>query len=425
MKQPSDPRRADRRSKAESRGVQWLTAGRVRTHALVLAACLWTIYAADMSAPGLRDRFGIIKGADFLHFYTLGKLALGNRGDLLYDMRAQATEIAKLVPEAGGYAYVPLYGPQVSLFFAPFALLSYRWALAAWLALNVLIYGLCCFAVWRTCPNLKSEGTIVLAAAVAFPGFFHLILWGQTSGLALLCFTLVYLALRIRQPFLAGLAFGLLIFKPQLVLAAAIVFLCSGEWKIISASIVAAAAQLGIAWWHYGSEVMRNYLHAITHMREVFPFLEPRLYQTFSLRSFWALLLPWGHFAWGFYFVSAMAALVLAFLTWRTQATLAPRYSALLLASVLVAPHLTVSDLVILAPAFLLLTDWAMTAQDESFPAKMKLLIYLCYPLFLLGFLTRFIHVQLAVLAMAAMLWLCRRASSQHNATEPPPGPRH
>ena len=61
----------------------WLTVGRVRIHGLLLAVCLWTVYAVDMSAPGLLDRNGLVKGTDFLHFYTLGNLALRGRGDLL------------------------------------------------------------------------------------------------------------------------------------------------------------------------------------------------------------------------------------------------------------------------------------------------------------------------------------------------------
>jgi hypothetical protein len=401
-----------------------LTARRIRMHALLLAVCLWTVYAVDMSTPGLCDRFGMIKGADFLHFYTLGKLALENRGDLLYNMRAQSTELAKLVPEAAGYVYVPLYGPQVSLFFVPFALLPYEWALTAWLTLNLLVYALCCFAVWKTCANLQSQKWIVLAAAIAFPGFFHLLLWGQTSGLALLCFTLVYLALRTRHPFLAGLALGSLIFKPQLGLAAAVVFVFAGEWQVVAGSVIAASLQLGIAWWHYGTAVMRNYLYALTHLRGVLSPLEPRLYHTHSLRAFWILLLPWSSASsavWGLYFVSAVAALLMLLLCWRSRAPLALRYSALLVASVLVAPHLTVYDLVILAPAFLLLADWALSCSNQPLAAATLVLLYLCYPLFLLGPLTRFTHLQLSVVALFGLLWLIQRASAQAATPEQSP----
>jgi hypothetical protein len=165
--------------------LSWLTARRVRTHGLLLAICLWTVYAADLATPGLRDPNGLIKGTDFLHFYTLGKIALLGRGDLLYDMRGQSELMERLVPEARGYSYVSLYGAQVSLLFAPLAKLAYGYALTAWLLLNVVIYATCCFTVWRRCPMLQKERWTVLILAAAFPGFFHLLAWGQTSGVAL------------------------------------------------------------------------------------------------------------------------------------------------------------------------------------------------------------------------------------------------
>jgi hypothetical protein len=139
------------------KSASWLTAKRIRIHGLLLALCLWTIYAVDMSAPGLIDRNGLVKGTDFLHFYTLGNLALRGRGDLLYNMLAQAKLAHQFVTRAPDSVYVALYGPQMSLFFAPFARLSYGWALTAWLSLNLLIYAICCYAVWRTCPRLHAN----------------------------------------------------------------------------------------------------------------------------------------------------------------------------------------------------------------------------------------------------------------------------
>ncbi len=391
--------------------VTWLTAKRVRVHGLLLAVCLWTVYAVEMSTPGLLDRNGLVKGTDFLHFYTLGTLALQGRGDLLYDMRAQAQLARRLVPLAPDTVYVPLYGPQISILFEPFARLPYGWALAAWLAMNVLIFATCCYAVWKTCPHLQESRWIVLILilAIAFPGFFHLLAWGQTSGLALLCFTLAYLALRRDQRWLAGLAIGSLVFKPQLGVAAAIVFLLAGEWKLIAGGLAAASIQLAVAWLHYGTAVMRAYLNALIHVREVLTLLEPRLYQTHSLRSFWSLLLPWPQAAFGLYVVSALAVLTLAVGCWRSGASLEVRYSALLFATILVSPHLTVYDLVILAPAFLLLGDWVLAHRDSAPPILP--LLYACYPLFLLGPLARITHLQLSVVAMTVLLWMTWRVA--------------
>jgi hypothetical protein len=387
----------------------WLTERRIRAHGLLLAACLWTVYAIDMSTPGVRDRNGLIKGTDFLHFYSLGNIALQKRGDLLYDVQAQASLLQKLVPESAGKVYVALYGPQVSLLFAPFARTSYSTALTIWLLLNAVIYGTCCYVVWKHCPNLRAHPWTVLIAALAFPGFFHLIAWGQTSVLALLCFTLAFLALSKNRPYIAGLAIGSLIFKPQLGMAAAVIFLVAREWKLIATAILALVGQLSMGWIYYGPPAMKEYLRALIHIRDVLPILEPRPYQMHSLLGFWSLLIPWTPLAFAIYVVTAAAVLAVAARCWRSSASLGLRYSALMLATVLVAPHLTVYDLLILAPAFLSLADGAARETEGSSAPIMSALLYLCYPLFLLGPLARLTHLQLSVIAIVGLLLLIDR----------------
>lgn len=385
---------------------RWITWRRVRAHGLLLAVCLWSVYTIDMATPGLRDRAGVVKGTDFLHFYTLGDLAVHGRGDLLYNMRAQALWMHQLVPASAGWSYVPLYGPQVSMFFAPLGILSYGWALFVWLLINAAIYAACCFAVWSVCPRLQRYGWTVFILAAAFPGFFHLLAWGQTTGIALGCFTLAFLALRSRRDLLAGLAIGCLIFKPQLGLAAAVVFLLALEWKVVLGAVISGLLELGMGWAYYGNGVMQAYFHATWHVREVLPLLEPRPYQMHSLRAFWGLLLPWPMVAFVCYVLSALVVLVIALQFWRSSLPLDLRFSALLIASVLVAPHLTVYDLVILAPAFLLLANHAVATTNPAWSAMAGLLLYLCYPLFLLGPLAKITHLQLSVVALAGLLWL-------------------
>lgn len=380
-------------------------------HGLLLAVCLWSVYAADLSTPGLRDRNGLIKGTDFLHFFTLGTLALHRDGALLYDMQAQSKLIPQIVPGTSATLYVPLYGPQVSLLFSPFARLPYAWALLAWLLVNVAIYGLCVYAVWKCCPNLQRYPWTVLILALAYPGFFHLLAWGQTSGLALLGFTLAFLALRSERFFLTGMAIGCLIFKPQLGVAAAVVFVLSGEGKIVLGALVSGFAQLAIGWVCYGTPVMRAYWQALMHVRDILALLEPRPYQMHSLRAFWSLILPWPHLAFAFYVVSALTVLLLAVRVWKSSLALAVRYSALLIATVLVSPHLTVYDLVMLAPAFLLLADWRLGNSGQHFISAVPPLLYACYPLFLLGPLARYTHLQLSVPAMVALLWISNAAT--------------
>jgi len=383
----------------------WITAKRLRAHGRILALCLWSVYPWNMATPGLLDRAGNLKGTDFLHFYTLGSLALAHGGADLYNSQSQSAIAAARVPSAAGIYYLPLYPPQVSLFFAPFAKLSYSWALILWLALSSLIYGLCCHAVWRNCPNLHNQKLTVLILALALPAFWHLIAWGQTSAIALACFTLAFLAFRAQREFLAGLALGCIIFKPQLAVAAAIVFLFTLRWRVIVGALLSSVTQLMAAWLYYGPDPLREWIHILLKVPKQLSLLEPRLYQTHSLRTFWSMLIPWSSVSVVLYLISAVLVSALAVVTWRSRLDLSLRFSALLLATVLLAPHLTVYDLVILAPAFLLLSGWIVAQSDNSAAAYFKLLLYLAFVLPLLGPLARWTHLQLSVPVMAAILF--------------------
>jgi hypothetical protein len=383
----------------------WITPRRLRAHGLILALCQWSVYLWNMAAPALRDRAGNLKGTDFLHFYTLGSLALAHRGADLYHMRQQAEVAAQRVPAAAGIRYLPLYPPQVSIFFAPFALLSYPSALALWLTLSALVYGVCCYAVWRACPGLRNHAPTVLILALAYPAFWHLIAWGQTSALALLCFTLAFFALRSQREFLAGLALGCVIFKAQLGVAAAIVFLVAFRWKILAGAILSAAVELIPAGLYYGPEPLREWLRVLLNVPRMLSLFEPRLYQTHSLRTFWAMLILWPSASLALYLASALLVSALIVACWRSRLSLPLRYSALLVATALLAPHLTVYDLVILAPAFLLLSDWIANNPDHPAIPYFKLLLYLSFALPLFGPLARWTHVQLSVPVMAALLY--------------------
>jgi hypothetical protein len=175
-------------------------------------------------------------------------------------------------------------------------------------------------------------------------------------------------------------------------------------------ALLAAIAQLSAGWLYYGTPVLRDYFYHLVHVRSLFSQLEPRPYQMHSLRSFWAMLIPWPHFGFALYIITAIAALGIALYCWRARTPLNLRFAALLVATVLVSPHLTVYDLVILAPAYLLLADWTV-ADESAAPRSFGMLLYLGYALPLLGPLSIWTHLQLSVPAMATILWIIFRAT--------------
>ncbi len=391
-----------------------MTARRITLHAVLLAVCLWSLYALDLATPGLRDRAGHIKGADFLHFYTAGYLVRAGRVSESYDPVALAACQLKLVPQSVDSYFVASYGPQVYLPFSLLAGLPYVWAALAWALLNCGLYFICCYALWRVCPTLQRHTLAVLVLAAAFPGFFSLVAFGQTSGPALALFTLAFLALRSKRNFLAGLAIGSLIYKPQLGLAAAVVFLMASECKVLAGAVAAAAAQISFAWAWFGTAVMKQYFNSLLRTSQALPFIEPRLYQLHSLRGFWLLLMPWRPVAMVLCALSALTVLGLAVLCWRSHASLTLRFAVLLIATVLVAPHLMVYDLVILVPAFLLLGSWVLEHGGAAVAPPVRVLLYLCYALPLLEPVAQFAHVQFSVIGFAVLfVFVCLAIAEQ------------
>jgi alpha-1,2-mannosyltransferase len=393
----------------------WLSARRLRAHGLILGVALWSVYVWTLAAPGLRDRNGNLKGTDFLHFYTLGTLAREHRGGELYDMSAQAALAEQRVPPAAGLRYLPLYPPQLSILFAPFSRLPFEWALALWWIVSGAVYGICCYGIWRACPYLRGHGRTVGLLAIAFPPFFHLIAWGQVSALALGCFTLMFFALEKKREVLAGLFLGCLLFKPQLGLASAAVFLAIGAWKILAGAILSAAAQLGGGVLYYGVDPLREWWRTIWNVRSVLPWLEPKPYQTHCLRTFWSMLIPWTKLSFALYIATGLVVLAMTIASWnRAKAVpLELRFPILLLATVLVAPHLTVYDLVVLVPAILLLANWRVHEPGSIAATRIGSAVYFVYVLPLVGPLARWTHVQLSVIAMSGLMYLIWRVSIQ------------
>jgi hypothetical protein len=88
------------------------------------------------------------------------------------------------------------------------------------------------------------------------------------------------------------------------------------------------------------------------------------------------------------------------------------KFSALILAAILINPHLFVYDLVALIPALLLLLDWTLSKAESPFSPALNLFLYLALILPLFGPISRWTHLQLSVIAFAAILWTLRRATT-------------
>lgn len=389
----------------------WLTPRRILAHATVLALCLWVICAIDYATPGIFDRYGNIKFQDFLQFPISARLIAQGRANQLYDDRVLAHEIRTITGRDTQVYLQYFYGPQVALPFLPVASLPFLTDAGLWIALSLAMYFGCIYLAWKRCPALNSYGWLVALCAAAYPPLFHFFVRGQMSAVVLLCVTAAFLAFSARREFLAGVALGLLAFKPQFLVAIPLILLVARAWSAFAGIIVSSVAQLGFALIYFGREVMRAYferlLHSASHPGSTELNFSPM--QMHSLSSFWELLVPWQPAQWVLYILSSLAVIAAATAVWKSSSSFSLRFSALVLAAVLVNPHLYIYDLLGLAPAFLLLADWSMTNSNDPRIPAVNVLLYLAFLLPLFGPLAYWTHLQLSVIVFAALLGTLRQ----------------
>lgn len=392
--------------------VAWLTPSRIRAQAMVLALCLWGVCAVDFATPGLFDRAGNIKFQDFIQFPIAARLIAQGRASELYDDHVLADGIRAIVGRETTVHLQYFYGPQVALPFVPLVRLSFAVQSGIWVSLSLLMYFGCVYLLWKTCTTLIPYPAVVSVCAVAYPPLFHFFVRGQASAVVLLYFTAACLAFLSRRDWLVGIALGFLVFKPQFLVAVPLVLLLARAWKAFAGLAVSAGAQLAFTAIYFGPTVMRPYIRMLLHSaaRPSMTELVLSPIQMHSLRTFWALLIPWPASVWVLYSLSALAVIGMAAAVWRSSSTPPLRLSALILASVLVNPHIYIYDLLALAPALLFLTDWALRNVQHPFTPALKLLLYLTFMLPLFGPLSRWTHVQLSVPVFAALLWVLWRA---------------
>jgi hypothetical protein len=397
---------------------------RIRLQLVLIPVWLWLFYgwrdllqSFPLGLPGSNVHYA----RDFIQFYIQGVMARERNAPGLYDIDVWAAMVPRIVPGATDLRYPPIYGPQMSVLFSPLASFSYTTAMAVWVGVGIAVYLGCGYAVWKACPRLRDRPWTAALLLLADPGLHFTLAFVQVSPIGLLCVTSAFFALRAGRPFLAGLTIGALVYKPQLGLAAAFIFVFAREWRIVLGAITGAALELAVGCLYWGPSILGAYVQSLVRLLpEMSEKFEPFKFHMHSWRGFFDVLgLPRG-VAMGAYVIVAGIILIVALRCWRSRGPLAVRYAVFLVATVLVDPHLYVYDFILLMPAFLLLWDWTLglehrTVRDvlpslplgplrkRSFSASCQWLLYFCYfsPLFTIVALV--LHLQLSVLALSLL----------------------
>ena len=245
--------------------------------------------------------------------------------------------------------------------------------------------------------------SLVGIAAAAFPPFWNLILYGQTTAIPIAAFSAGAVALAHGRKTLAGLALGLLLIKPQFGLVLAVVVLTCGEWSMLAGLAISACVQGLAVVGLLGPAALVDYLHVLPRMAAVQDALEPSVAQLHSMAVL-TRLLP--HYAAPLvWFLASAGVCWMTVRVWRSSMPASARMGALVIGSTLVNPHLNVYDATVIAAPLVTFSGLMETQAERAshlrrrwYPAIYVLYVVLLVPT------ARFAVVQLSPIVLLVLM---------------------
>jgi Glycosyltransferase family 87 len=397
------------------RSGDWLTRERIRlvAVALVFASTIGFLYLI-VTAHGVIDRQGRPLGTDFSNVYAAGTYVLDGDPEAAFDPARQYARERAIFGAATPF-YGWHYPPYFLFVAGALAKMPYGLALAFWQAITLGLYLLTIRVIlisslpsperggsdrrasrmFATCALETSElgqarvrwrsgegaasakqktpltptrqpsaadlplsgggksisDPLWLLLALAFPAVLVNIGHGQNGFLtaALLGGALVALD---RRPLLAGILFGLLVYKPQFGLMIPIALAAGARWRSFLAAAATVAILTLVTAVAFGPQIWQAFLVSTHFARTVA--LEQggtgwhKIQSAFSWARMWGAPIPLAYALQGALIVALGAALVWL---WRSAAPYALKAAALCLATILATPYTFDYDMMVLAPA--------------------------------------------------------------------------
>lgn len=214
---------------------------------LVAGALMWVVWAATAAlGPGNLDVNGQVIGTDHSAFHTAAVLLAEGRGEALFDYPDLTTFRARQDDLVGKPGFLDPYRnpPFYALLYRPTARLPYFASFATW-----AVAGLFLLVGGMRLVHGPGVGRPV-AWAVCFYPTFAAVSFGQNTLLSFGVFALVYRALAADRRLLAGLAAGLLFYKPQLLLGLGVWWLIDVRrfWPSLAGLAATGLALAALSW---------------------------------------------------------------------------------------------------------------------------------------------------------------------------------
>jgi alpha-1,2-mannosyltransferase len=329
----------------------WLTPERLRTYpALFLAFQAIAILALVVTSDGRHDLAGRPLGTDFAQVWVAGTEVLsGHPGQpfVLESHLAEQRAFFGQETDVYGWHYPPYFLALAALL----ALVPYALALAVWQFATLPLYLASIRRVLRDSGLSRRE---VLVAALAFPAVFVNLTHGQNGFLTagLLAGALLWLETR---PWLAGMLFALLAYKPQFGLVIPIALIAGRYWRALLAGGTSLVALTLLSIAAFGLQTWRAFQQSLGFTRSIV--LQDGNIGWEKIQSvFSAVRMLGGTVAEAYVLQGIVTVLILSAIAWlwRSQADARLKDAALLCAALLATPYSLDYDMVLLGPAIAL-----------------------------------------------------------------------
>jgi hypothetical protein len=332
---------------------------RRRVYPWLLLVALWSVFALNVALHhGWRGGLGQIVGIDFVVFYTGGLFSARDPAHL-YDFATQLDAQRRLLaPTAlagsGPFSNPPFAAPVFGLF----SRIPLFWAFVLWSAIQLLCVALAIeLAVRFLVPEERRKAgferlrlaVLVLSSYPWIEGFAA----GQLHGLVLLAVTAVSIASLRRRDAVAGICAATLLFKPQFAVGFLAIWLVGRRWRALAAFAAGAAAWVLATLPSVGTGAYIGYLHTLPQLLRL-PYTPgwPRALMTTPYGLLAAALPPVEAQT----AATAIGVFSVLLLVWLALKAREPHVlAAAVVLPFLATPYALCHDLVVLAPALLLL----------------------------------------------------------------------
>jgi hypothetical protein len=412
-----------------------LTPQRIRRYPALLLAVTVGIYVVGLARSShWIEPDGRIVGHDYFAFYMAGDFVKQDMTHRLYDLASQSEYqrqwMADVNPDWQGTCLY-LNPPHYAWVMSGFARLEYGPSLVTWWGLCLVAFAVT-VTLWKQWLEPASAATAILLA-ICMPAWFWTLAGGQNSFFSLLILTAFCALLTTRRDVAAGVVLALLGYKFQLVLLAAAVLVLKRRWRGVAGFALGGLATLGLTGIVLGPAALTDYLAFGSRLGQLMHVEGFDVSNQHSWHGFFALL-GQGWLSPGQARLLAIAATVLSLwplcAIWKGpwlpgSSRFALQLSALMMATLLVSPHLFHYDMLLaILPAML----WYRAAVRESAPAG----DHLFRAWLAIGFIwltvspviVSVLHVQCSPLIMLAWILAIRRAVAP-SAQRAPAGTPH